>query len=139
TFPSKATTTLNTDGRLLINVITDCCLEAALVKDSSVQLGVLRVLLTALSSVQSPVHDQSLLVSIIALYTVYLSPADDVCKVTARATLAQVHQLIFARMEHFGTQLRQLEHTYTAYVQHQQQMQQQPTPQQQPPPTPPTP
>ena len=117
-YPSKATTSLNADGRLLVNVIVDACLEAALVKEAPVQLGVIRCLLTGLSSVSCPIHDQALLVAIIALYTIYLAPADDACKVTAKATLTQVHQLIFARMEHFGQQLRQLETTYTHYVQH---------------------
>ena len=117
-YPSKPTTSLNADGRLLVNVIADCCLEAAQVKEAAVQLGVIRCLLTAISSVQSPMHDQALMVACIALYTIYLSPADDACKVTAKATLTQLHQLIFVRMEHFGLQLRQLESTYTAFVQH---------------------
>ena len=105
-YPSKPTTSLNADGRLLINVIVDGCLEAAQVKEAPVQLGVIRALLTGLSSVQSPIHDQALVVSVIALYTTYLAPADETCRVTAKAALTQIHQLVFARMEHFGLQLR---------------------------------
>ena len=125
-FPSKPTTSLNADGRLVINVVVDCCLEAAQLKDAAVQLNAVRVLLTAISSVQSPVHDAALLVAVVALYTVYLAPADDACKVTAKATLTQVHQLIFARMEHFGLQLRQLETTYAAFASYAAQQPQQP-------------
>ena len=122
-FPSKPATSLNADGRLLVNVVMDGCCECAAVKDSAVQLNVIRCVMTGVTSVSSAVHDAALLVGCIALYTVYLVPADEVCKVSAKASLTQIHQLVFARMEHFGTQLRQLETTYTAFVafRHQQQ------------------
>ena len=115
-FPSKPTTSLNSDGRLLVNVIADTLCECAAVRDSAVQLGVIKAILTGVSSVHAQLHDQALLVCVAALYTIYLQPADDTCKVTAKACLTQMHQLVCARMEHYGQMVRQLETTYTAYV-----------------------
>ena len=115
-FPSKPHTSVNSDGRLLVNVIADSLCECAAVRDSAVQLGVIKAVLTGVSSVHAPLHDQALLVSVVALYTVYLQPADDTCKVTAKACLTQLHQLVCARMEHYGQLVRQLEATYTSYV-----------------------
>ena len=115
-FPSKPHTSLNSDGRLLVNVIADTLCECAAVRDSAVQLGVVKAVLTGVSSVHAPLHDQALLVCVTALYTVYLQPADDTCKVTAKACLTQLHQLVWARMEHYGLLVRQLESTYTHFV-----------------------
>ena len=115
-FPSKPSTSLNSDGRLLVNVIADTLCECAAVRDSAVQLGVIKAVLTAVSSVHAPLHDQALLVCVVALYTIYLQPADDTCKVTAKACLTQLHQLVCARMEHYGQLVRQLETTYASFV-----------------------
>ena len=115
-FPSKPTTSLNSDGRLLVNVIADTLCECAAVRDSAVQLAVIKAVLTGVSSVHAQLHEQALLVCVLALYTIYLQPADDTCKVSAKACLTQLHQLVCARMEHYGQLIRQLETTYTAFV-----------------------
>ena len=115
-FPSKPTTSLNSDGRLLVNVIADTLCECAAVRDSAVQLAVIKAVLTGVSSVHAQLHEQALLVCVLALYTIYLQPADDTCKVSAKACLTQLHQLVCARMEHYGQLVRQLETTYSAFV-----------------------
>jgi brefeldin A-inhibited guanine nucleotide-exchange protein len=75
------------------------------------------------------VHGWSLLQAVSTCYQIFLSnpsasnsAADETNRVTAKATLTQIANLVFQRMEHFAAQLRQIQSS-------QQQPQQQPQPQ----------
>jgi brefeldin A-inhibited guanine nucleotide-exchange protein len=95
--------------RKLISVIVECFYECSLYKDAEVQLQVIKAILTAVTSVSCQVHDHSLLQSVTACYQIYLQASNDINRTTAKATLTQIFNLVFQRMEHFANQLKQLE------------------------------
>jgi hypothetical protein len=97
--------------RRLSHVIMETLFEASAHKDQQVQLQVLKGALTAVSSVSCNAHELALLFGLRACYLVYPQAADDVTKTTAKATLTQIVNLVFNRLEHAATQLKQLHHT----------------------------
>jgi brefeldin A-inhibited guanine nucleotide-exchange protein len=71
----------------------------------SVQLQVIKALLTAVSSNTCEVHGESLLLSVRACYHIYLVSRNQVNRTTAKATLTQMLNIVFQRMEVFDQKL----------------------------------
>ncbi|KOX73316.1 Brefeldin A-inhibited guanine nucleotide-exchange protein 2 [Melipona quadrifasciata] len=67
--------------------------------DEGVQLQIIKALLTVMTSQHVEVHEGTVLLTIRAVYSVYLASRNLVNQTTARATLTQMINVIFARME----------------------------------------
>ncbi|EFN54845.1 hypothetical protein CHLNCDRAFT_35815 [Chlorella variabilis] len=90
-----------------------CCLPAARlqaqavelscrcddVSDDAVELRLLKALLTAVTSTTLAVHGQALLLVVRACYNIFLTSRSDVNQATAKATLTQMLNVVFQRME----------------------------------------
>ena len=100
---------LSSDSRRLISVIIDTVHHTSFNRDRDVQLQALKAILTAVTSVSCQVHGQPLVTATYSVWNVYLQAVDDIIKNTAKATLTQIFNLAFQRMESFAVQLRQLE------------------------------
>lgn len=121
--PSVLLAAGGSDGKL-IAVIIDTLYQCSQYKDPAVQLLVLKCVLTCMTSASVGVHGWTLLQAVSTCYQIYLqnpshtnSAADEVNRVTAKATLTQIANLVFQRMEHYALQLRQI---HTAQQQQQQ-------------------
>jgi brefeldin A-inhibited guanine nucleotide-exchange protein len=64
-----------------------------------VELRLLKALLTAVTSPTLSVHGQALLLVVRACYNVYLTSRSEVNQTTAKATLTQMLNVVFQRME----------------------------------------
>ena len=69
------------------------------VSDEAVELRLLKALLTAVTSPTLAVHGQALLLVVRACYNIYLTSRSDVNQTTAKATLTQMLNVVFQRME----------------------------------------
>lgn len=69
------------------------------VPDEAIELKVLRVLLTLVTSSTFQVHDEALLKVIRTCYNVYLGSKSEVNRSTAKASLIQMITIVFKRME----------------------------------------
>ena len=98
-------------SRRLISVIVDTVYDTSLNKDRDVQLQAVKCILTALTSTTCSVHGQTLVSASYACWNIYLQASDDTIRNTAKAALTQTFSLVFQRMESFGTQLKQLQHS----------------------------
>eukprot|EP00741_Cyanophora_paradoxa_P005196 tig00000852_g5036.t1 len=67
--------------------------------DDGVQLQILKALLTAVTSSSFELHEQSLLLTVRTCYNIFLVSKNPVNQTTARATLTQMLNIIFSRME----------------------------------------
>ncbi|XP_011503238.1 PREDICTED: brefeldin A-inhibited guanine nucleotide-exchange protein 1 [Ceratosolen solmsi marchali] len=67
--------------------------------DEGVQLQIIKALLTVMTSQHVEVHEGTVLLTIRTVYNVYLASKNLVNQTTARATLTQMINVIFARME----------------------------------------
>ncbi|XP_071578302.1 brefeldin A-inhibited guanine nucleotide-exchange protein 1-like isoform X1 [Temnothorax nylanderi] len=67
--------------------------------DEGVQLQIIKALLTVMTSQHVEVHKGTVLLTIRTVYNVYLASRNLVNQTTARATLTQMINMIFARME----------------------------------------
>lgn len=67
--------------------------------DEGVQLQIIKALLTVMTSQHVEVHEGTVLLTIRTVYSVYLASRNLVNQTTARATLTQMINVIFARME----------------------------------------
>ncbi|KAK0090517.1 hypothetical protein PV325_012571 [Microctonus aethiopoides] len=67
--------------------------------DEGVQLQIIKALLTVMTSQHVEVHERNVLLTIRTVYNVYLASRNLVNQTTARATLTQMINVIFARME----------------------------------------
>ncbi|XP_026674673.1 brefeldin A-inhibited guanine nucleotide-exchange protein 1 [Ceratina calcarata] len=67
--------------------------------DEGVQLQIIKALLTVMTSQHVEVHEGTVLLTIRTVYSVYLASKNLVNQTTARATLTQMINVIFARME----------------------------------------
>ena len=121
--PSTLLAAGGSDGKL-IAVMVDTLYQCSQYKDAAVQLLVLKCVLTCMTSASVGVHGWTLLQAVSTCYQIYLqnpshtnSAADEVNRVTAKATLTQIANLVFQRMEHYALQLRQI---HTAQQQQQQ-------------------
>mmetsp|Transcript_25861 Transcript_25861/g.43279 ORF Transcript_25861/g.43279 Transcript_25861/m.43279 type:complete len:1714 (+) Transcript_25861:76-5217(+) len=70
--------------------------------DDTVQLQILKALLQAVTSTTFELHEQSLLQTVRTCYNIYLVSKNPVNQTTARATLTQMLNVIFFRMEQAG-------------------------------------
>lgn len=88
-------------GKLLIvrivETICDCFMGPQ--TDEGVQLQIIKALLTVMTSQHVEVHERTVLQTIRTVYNVYLASRNLVNQTTARATLTQMINVIFARME----------------------------------------
>ena len=106
---AKADASSSPDTRRLIAVIIDTVHHCSFNKDREVQLQSLKAILTAVTSVSCQVHGQPLVTAAYSCWNIHLQAVDDIIKNTAKATLTQLFNLAFQRMESFAVQLRQLE------------------------------
>ena len=67
--------------------------------DEAVELRLLKALLTVTTSPHLPVHGQALLLTVRACYNVFLTSRSEVTQVTAKATLTQMLNVVFQRLE----------------------------------------
>jgi len=89
----------NNVDKLLVDIIIDAVCSCRDDKDEQVQLQVIKALHTAISSPTVKVQDTSLTNAIRACYHICLNSRNQVNKNTAKATLKQVLNTIFQRME----------------------------------------
>lgn len=69
------------------------------VRDETVELKLLRALLTVVTSTTFQVHGQGLLLAVRTCYNVYLTSRSHVNQTTAKAVLNQMLNVVFQRME----------------------------------------
>lgn len=67
--------------------------------DEAVELRLLKALLTVTTSPTLPVHGQALLLAVRACYNVFLTSRSEVTQATAKATLTQMLNVVFQRLE----------------------------------------
>lgn len=110
----------------IVEVICDCNDHP----DETVQIQVLRVLLTAVTTTTCEVHEHSLLKAVRACYHIHLVSKNATNQMVAKATLQQIISIVFQRMETFDQRVEQ-ETAATLKVALEQQEQQQQLQQQQ--------
>lgn len=81
----------------IVETICDCFMGPQ--TDEGVQLQIIKALLTVMTSQHVEVHERTVLQTIRTVYNVYLASRNLVNQTTARATLTQMINVIFARME----------------------------------------
>ncbi|XP_044734838.1 brefeldin A-inhibited guanine nucleotide-exchange protein 1 isoform X2 [Chrysoperla carnea] len=88
-------------GRLLINRIVEtiCACFTGPNTDEGVQLQIIKALLTVVTSQHVEVHEGTVLLAVRTCYNIYLASKNLINQTTARATLTQMLNVIFARME----------------------------------------
>ncbi|KAJ8613377.1 hypothetical protein CTAYLR_002304 [Chrysophaeum taylorii] len=74
--------------------------------DDSVQLQVIKALLTAVTSNTCEIHEGSLLIAVRSCYNIHLVTKNQVNKTTAKATLTQMLSIVFQRMEAYDQRTR---------------------------------
>ncbi|KAI1295380.1 Brefeldin A-inhibited guanine nucleotide-exchange protein 1 [Halotydeus destructor] len=87
--------------RLLVDSIVEtiCSCFNGPSSDDGVQLQIIKALLTLVTSQQCQVHEASILLSVRTCYNIYLGSKNLVNQTTAKATLTQMLNVIFSRME----------------------------------------
>ncbi|XP_039270898.2 brefeldin A-inhibited guanine nucleotide-exchange protein 1-like [Styela clava] len=88
-------------GKRLIDRVIDtiCNCFMGVQTDENVQLQIIKVLLTAVTSNNCEIHDGTILQAVRTCYNIYLASRSVVNQTTAKATLSQMLNVIFARME----------------------------------------
>ena len=86
-------------SRLLAGEIVDLVCRASEIIDESVELHVLKCLLTAVSSKTFRVHGRALLRVVRTCYNVFLGSKSEVNQSTAKASLTQMLTVVFHRLE----------------------------------------
>ncbi|XP_024084043.1 brefeldin A-inhibited guanine nucleotide-exchange protein 1 isoform X3 [Cimex lectularius] len=90
-----------TPGKLLIDriveTICNCFINPQ--TDENVQLQIIKAVLTVSTSQHVEIHEGTVLLSIKTLYSIYIGSKNLINQTTARATLTQAINVIFARME----------------------------------------
>ncbi|RZF39341.1 hypothetical protein LSTR_LSTR000862 [Laodelphax striatellus] len=88
-------------GKLLIDriVATICDCFNGTQTDENVQLQIIKALLTVVTSQHVEVHDATVLQAVKTVYNIYLASRNLINQTTAQATLTQMLNVIFARME----------------------------------------
>lgn len=85
---------------LIVRIVeTICACFMGPQTDEGVQLQIIKALLTVMTSQHVEVHEGTVLLTIRTVYNVYLASRNLVNQTTARATLTQMINVIFARME----------------------------------------
>ncbi|XP_074598871.1 ADP ribosylation factor guanine nucleotide exchange factor Sec71 isoform X2 [Brevipalpus obovatus] len=87
--------------KLLIDVIVEtiCSCFHGPNTDEGVQLQIIKALLTVVSSQSCQVHEGSVLLAVRTCYNIYLGSKNLINQTTAKATLTQMLNMIFRRME----------------------------------------
>uniref|UniRef100_S4RFZ5 ARF guanine nucleotide exchange factor 1 n=1 Tax=Petromyzon marinus TaxID=7757 RepID=S4RFZ5_PETMA len=90
-----------TPGKRLIDRIieTICGCFQGPQTDEGVQLQIIKALLTAVTSQNIEIHEGTLLQTVRTCYNIYLASKNMINQTTAKATLTQMLNVIFARME----------------------------------------
>lgn len=88
-------------GKLLIDKIVEtiCDCFYGPQTDEGVQLQIIKAVLTVMTSQYVEVHEGTVLLAIKTCYNIYLASKDLINQATARATLNQMINVIFSRME----------------------------------------
>ena len=95
----------NSDPKNPDKLLVDCIVETVCScfngpsTDDGVQLQIIKALLTIVTSQQCQVHEGSILLSVRTCYNIYLGSKNLVNQTTAKATLTQMLNVIFTRME----------------------------------------
>ncbi|XKL63402.1 hypothetical protein PGB90_005766 [Kerria lacca] len=91
----------NGSGKLLIDKIVEtiCDCFSGPQTDEGVQLQVIKAVLTVMTSQHVEVHEGTVLLAIKTCYNIYLASKNLINQTTARATLTQMINVTFARME----------------------------------------
>lgn len=92
------------ENKLLIDSMVDaiCNCFHGPNTDDGVQLQIIKALLTIVTSYSCPVHESSILLVVRTCYNIYLGSKNLVNQTTAKATLTQMLNVIFSRMESFS-------------------------------------
>ncbi|GLV42927.1 Secretory 71 [Carabus blaptoides fortunei] len=90
-----------TPGKFLINRIVEtiCTCFSGPQTDEGVQLQIIKALLTVVTSQHVEVHEGTVLLAVRTCYNIYLASRNLINQTTARATLTQMLNVIFSRME----------------------------------------
>lgn len=89
----------NPEKKLINSVIESIRICFDNTTDDSVRLQIIKSYLTAVTSPVCDVHENSLMVAVRTCYNVYLITKNEVNRTTAKATLTQMLNSIFQRME----------------------------------------
>lgn len=90
-----------TPGKLLIDRIVEtiCACFTGPQTDEGVQLQIIKALLTVVTSQHVEVHEGTVLLAVRTCYNIFLASKNLINQTTARATLTQMLNVIFMRME----------------------------------------
>lgn len=90
-----------TPGKYLISRIVEtiCSCFSGPQTDEGVQLQIIKALLTVVTSQHVEVHEGTVLLAVRTCYNIYLASKNLINQTTARATLTQMLNVIFSRME----------------------------------------
>ncbi|KAE8992320.1 hypothetical protein PF011_g17592 [Phytophthora fragariae] len=97
----------NEDSYRLIDCIVEVACDCNDHPDEGVQIQVLRVLLTAVTTPTCEVHEHALLRAVRACYHVHLVSKSATNRTVAKATLQQVISIVFQRMETFDRRVEE--------------------------------
>uniref|UniRef100_A0A673C4Y1 SEC7 domain-containing protein n=1 Tax=Sphaeramia orbicularis TaxID=375764 RepID=A0A673C4Y1_9TELE len=97
-----------TPGKRLIDrlVETICNCFQGPQTDEGVQLQIIKALLTAVTSPHIEIHEGTILLTVRTCYNIYLASRNLINQTTAKATLTQMLNVIFTRMENQADRLR---------------------------------
>lgn len=104
---SGAGSSLNEENWKLIDCIVDVICDCNDHPDETVQIQVLRVLLTAVTTTTCEVHEHSLLKAVRACYHIHLVSKNTTNQTVAKATLQQIISIVFQRMETFDQRVQE--------------------------------
>ncbi|TYZ58581.1 hypothetical protein PybrP1_007662, partial [[Pythium] brassicae (nom. inval.)] len=97
---------LHEENWKLIDCIVDVVCDCNDHPDETVQIQVLRVLLTAVTTTTCEVHEHSLLKAVRACYHIHLVSKSGTNQTVAKATLQQIISIVFQRMETFDQRVQ---------------------------------
>ncbi|CEG37490.1 brefeldin a-inhibited guanine nucleotide-exchange [Plasmopara halstedii] len=97
----------NEDNYRLIDCIVEVACDCNDHSDEGVQIQVLRVLLTAVTTPTCEVHEHALLRAVRACYHVHLVSKSATNRTVAKATLQQIISIVFQRMETFDRRVEE--------------------------------
>lgn len=102
--------------KLMIDVIVEtiCSCFHGPNTDEGVQLQIIKALLTVVTSQQCQVHEGSVLLAVRTCYNIYLGSKNLINQTTAKATLTQMLNVIFRRME----ECNRIDGNYNIFLKH---------------------
>uniref|UniRef100_A0A8C1WKB6 ADP-ribosylation factor guanine nucleotide-exchange factor 2 (brefeldin A-inhibited) n=1 Tax=Cyprinus carpio TaxID=7962 RepID=A0A8C1WKB6_CYPCA len=83
--------------------------------DEGVQLQIIKALLTAVTSPHIEIHEGTILLTVRTCYNIYLASRNLINQTTAKATLTQMLNVIFTRMENQAVSIKHLQLLHIAY------------------------